>query len=222
VLLRATLRDGNGRPLGSDTNDAKLTVASLLLTEPLTGEVQYTGLVGPISWEAASAIARVGLRYSENDGKNWFMITDDAGASPNLGIVPPRDGNATRSRIKAIGYDAGGKAVASAVSGRFTVAVLELRAPNGGDQTSGATVKITWDTYATKSTVTRVLLFSTVNHGKSWKKIADLPATDTSYNWTIPSVIRNAPSFKVKVVLKSGTKTVGIDSSDAWMRILAP
>ncbi len=43
VLLKATLKDANGRPLGSDTNDAKLTVASLIVTGPVAGEVQHTG-----------------------------------------------------------------------------------------------------------------------------------------------------------------------------------
>lgn len=222
VLFKVTIKDAGGLSLGSDTSDAKLTVASLNVTGPVAGEVQPTGEVGPISWEASTEITRVKLQYSADDGRRWVTIHEDAGASPNLGVVPPRDGNAPRSRIKAIGFNAGGRVVATDVSDRFTVEVLRLTAPDGGDQTAGTPVVITWEAHPTASPVTKTQLFYTLDKGRSWKLIADLPSDATSHPWAIPDVVKSTPVFQVKVVLKSGAKTVGVDTSDSRMRILAP
>ena len=99
---------------------------------------------------------------------------------------------------------------------RFSIDVVELTSPNGGDLVpSEGSWEITWTTNSTIKDVNSVKLYYTLDNGLTWKPITTLPGNPGSYSWPVPPVAKDKTKCKVKVVLKDGTgKVVGSDTSD--------
>jgi hypothetical protein len=107
-------------------------------------------------------------------------------------------------------------------SGPFTIEVVGLTSPNGGEfVSSGGSWEITWTTNTPKNPVSSVKLYYTLDNGLTWKPIITLTENTGSYLWqTVPTVARDKTKCRVKVVLKDGAeKVVGSDTSDSTFTI---
>jgi hypothetical protein len=139
--------------------------------------------------------------------------------------VPVPPANRRECLVKVVGFNASGAAVGRDQSDApFTIEVLRLTSPNGGEPpiTSGGQHTITWTANATVAEVHHIVLSYTLNNGLSWKKIdtAGDSADDGSFIWNVPDVANPKENCKVKIVLKDGFgNTVGSDASDGVFTI---
>jgi hypothetical protein len=207
-----------------DPASKPVTGTSISLGAPNGGETVPSGSVYRIQWTATSPAVQFKLKHSMDNGLTWISMTTDfiAGTSYDWSAPTPSRNKKNACLVKVIGYDASGAKVgADKSSAPFTIEVVKLISPNGGDiLTSGIQHTITWATNATVEPVAAVELYYTVNGGTTWKLI---PATITgnpgNYSWT-PTVSQKKISCKVKVVLKDmNGNTVGSDVSDSYFTI---
>ena len=170
-------------------------------------------------------MTKFGLWYSINGGRTWKPILPKGElitATSYDWTVPIRSKNLTKCLVKVIGFnDAGQKLGEARSDGVFTIEVVRLTGPNGGeDLISGEPYEITWDTNATITPVAKVVLSYTLD-GKKWKPITTITGSNPgSYEWTPPVVSAPQTTCKVKVqLIDSAGKAIGRDVSDGYFTI---
>jgi len=193
-----------------------------ILATPNGGNVIPSGSTYPIQWTSFPGAGGYKLKYSMNNGKKWKPIGSEIADTSHAWPVPIPPKNKTKCLVKVIGYDAAGQKVgADSSDWPFTIEVVKVTWPNGGETlTSGDIPTITWTTYETKKDVARVILKYTKNGGKKWKKIETLAENTGTYDWTVPDVPKTKTKCSVKVMLKDAKgNTVGSDTSDGYFTI---
>jgi hypothetical protein len=136
--------------------------------------------------------------------------------------VPSPKNNKTACLIKIIGYDSDGVEKTSVISKPFTIEVVKLTSPDGGETlTSNSSWPITWNTNVTNTPVAEVILKYTINGGTTWKTVTKITGSNPgTYDWNIPVVSRETTKCKVKIILQNANgKVVGTDMSDAYFTI---
>ena len=189
-------------------------------TEPVAAGDVYS-----VSWEAPLVATQFKLQYSIDNGTTWKAMAPDfvTGRSYDW-TVPLTPNNKSKCLVKITGYDEDGAKIGTDVSAPFTIEVLKLDAPNGGEAplTSESLYLITWTTNPNVPPVDHVQLSYTLDNGDTWKAIntsAD-PSDDGSFVWTVPKVTKDKNNCRVKVVLKDASgKTLGSDVSDGVFTI---
>jgi len=195
---------------------------TLTLLSPNGGEVIPTGSIHTIQWEAPPDAVSFKLKYSMDNGRTWKPIASGIIDTSYDWAVPTPPKNKTKCLVKVIGYDdSDTKVGADKSDSTFTIEVVKLTYPNGGELlTSGDQHTITWTTNETKNPVEKVVLKYTKNGGKKWKKIDGLTENLGFYEWTVPGVPKTKSKCLVKVVLKDAKgRTVGSDTSDGYFTI---
>jgi len=191
----------------------------LALTSPNGGDVIPSGLPYTIQWVAPPEMVSFKLKYSMNNGTSWSTIESGITEASYGWAVPTPPKNKPKCLVKVIGYDALGKKLGADNSDApFTIEVLTITSPNGGETlTSGSMHTIRWQTNGTKNPVEKVKLLYTKNGGKTWQTIETLTEDLGSYDWTVPGgpVAKPKGRCRVQVVLKDAKgNTVGKDTSD--------
>jgi len=226
--LAATDFEGDPRRIdGNYDGKAKVDIGAdeygpLKLTSPNGGEVIPSGSPFTIQWAAAPEAVDFKLKSSMDNGNTWKPIASGITDTSYGWTVPTPRKNKTQCLVKVIGYDDSEEKVATDESNSaFTIAVVEVTSPNGGETLlSGTPYAIEWETYGTKKPVTKVVLKYTKNGGKTWNKIQILGGNPGLYDWTVPGVPKTKSKCKVKVVLKDAKgNTVGSDTSDGYFTI---
>lgn len=202
--------DGDGR--GDACEATKITLYS-----PNGGESIPSGGTYRIVWLTPSAAVKFRLMYSINNGSTWELIAKDVSGTSHNWTAPVFLGNKKQCLIRVVGYNGSNKQVGTDKSDSpFTIEVVELTSPNGGDRlTSGIPSTIQWTTNATVRPVAGVKLYYSTDGGATWKSIpATITGNSGNYEWT-PIVKTKKNNCKVKVVLEDASrKAVGSDVSD--------
>lgn len=191
----------------------------LVLIYPNGGEIIDSGSNEMIYWYSPYNSHHFSLQLSTDDKKSWISMKNNITNNYFNWLVDPvkynLNGNKNKSYIRVIAYDSTNTKIGTDASNKpFTIQVLKLISPNGGEiLNAGKIHNIIWQTNATKSPVSIVSLQYSTDGGASWKNIVNLSSNTEQYLWTIPS----APSSKckVKVILKdSYGNVIGSDVSD--------
>jgi len=203
--------------------DPTVPFGDFILLSPNGGEVIPSGSTHTIWWGAPSGVANFKLKYSLDNGNTWQLLARDVtGNSYDWQVATPRK-NKKKCLVKVIGYSASGKKLGADGSDlTFTIEVLTVTSPNGGETlTSGTLHTITWTTNETKNPVEKVVLKYTKNGGRTWKKITAIEGNNPEEHlWTVPDVPKIKNKCLVKVVLKDAKgNTVGSDTSDGYFTI---
>ena len=193
------------------------------LVSPSEEEVLPSGETYTINWEATSYTEYFELFYSTNNGITWKTMTPDliTGVSYDW-EVPPQKKNKSTCLLKIIGYNSDGIKKTSVASKPFTIEVVKLISPDGGEVlTSNTSWPVVWNTNATKTPVTSVVLKYTLNQGRTWKTLAKIAGSDPgTYDWNIPVVSREKTKCRVEVILQDANgRTIGTDMSDDYFTI---
>ena len=195
----------------------------LTVVLPNGGEVVASGYIYPIQWVAPQEAVSFKLKYSIDNGTTWQLIERGITDTSYDWQVPTPRNNKKKCLVKVVGYDdSGAKVGADRSDSTFTIEVLRVTSPNGGETLeSGHTHTITWQTNGTKKPVTQVNLNYTENGGKTWNKIDALTENTGTYDWMVPDI--STTWCRVKVVLRDarGNK-LGRDTSDGDFTIGPP
>jgi hypothetical protein len=189
------------------------------------GEVIPSGKPYNITWTAPDTAKSFKVFYSIDNGVTWNFINIVNNERHYTWDVPVFTGNKKKCFIKVVGFGeenaVGLKLGSDSSDGPFTIEVIKLNTPNGGETlTSGSTYNITWATNSTKKPVSKVILSYTLDGGVTWKAIPAITGNPGTYSWTVPTVSTSKTKCKVKVVLKdSAGNTIGSDVSDAFFTI---
>ncbi len=220
-LVRVKGVDSEGKRRGIDKSDSAFTIEVTRLTSPNGGEVWEAGTTQTIAWTTQATVrdvARVKLFYSKDGGSSWTLIEPIDG---NPGIydwtLPAPNGNKKSCWVKVILCDSsGGQVGADTSDDPFKIEVVELTYPNGGETlTPGVTETITWVTYDTIRSVSKVKL-SYTKDGTTWISIETLDTNPGTHDWTVPSVPGERKKCKVKVTLLDDRgNPIGSDESDS-------
>jgi hypothetical protein len=204
---------------GTDPTEL-FTDHALLL--PNGGEEIPSGTSYTIRWGAPPEAVSFKLRYSLNNGRKWKLIGKGISGRRYDWRVPTPKKNVAQCLVMVIGYDTAGKKVGSDKSdGTYTIQVLRVTSPTGGETlSSGGIHTITWTTNGTRKPAARVILRWSQNGGRTWKKIDALTGNPGSYDWKIPDLLRVMDRCRVKVILKdAGGKKVANDTSNGSFTI---
>jgi hypothetical protein len=193
------------------------------ITYPRPNEAVPSGSTYPIQWTASPDLVKFTIRLSTDNGYTWTTIAPNVEGTTSFNWpVPTPLNNKTKCLLKITGYDANGNAlVVDKSDAPFTIEVIKLNTPNGGETlTSGSTYNITWTTNQTIRPVSKVILSYTLDGGVTWKAIPAITGNPGTYSWTVPTVSTSKTKCKVKVVLKdSAGNTIGSDVSDDFFTI---
>jgi len=209
------------------TEDSSVTatftaITAVKLLSPNGGEVIPSGSSYTIQWQAPANAHHYTLKLSMDNGMTWSTIASNITGNSYDWNVPIPWNNKRKCFIKVIAFNASNvKIGADSSDGPFTIEVIKLNTPNGGETlTSGSTYNITWATNSTKKPVSKVILSYTLDGGVTWKAIPAITGNPGTYSWTVPTVSTSKTKCKVKVVLKdSAGNTIGSDVSDAFFTI---
>lgn len=216
---RANVNVFNDTPYGALTVPVNFTVirGPLTLFTPNGGEVISSGSTYAITWGALPSLVRFSLLYSLNNGVTWLPIAENLTGTSYEWSVPVPTANKSTCRVKVIGYDAAGGTVGEDASdANFTIEVVRLTAPNGGENlVPGTFWNIGWTTAATSAPVARVEIYYSVNGGTTWRPQVFIFGSNTGvYAWPVPDT--PSTTARVKVLLKNaGGAPIGSDNSDA-------
>jgi hypothetical protein len=195
----------------------------LTLLTPGVGEAIPSGSFYTIRWGAPLEAIRFKLKFSMDNGNTWKPIASGIPDTSYDWPVPTPKKNKKKCLVNVMGYDASGDKIGKDKSdGTFTIEVVKVTSPNGGETlTSGNIHTITWTTNETKKPVAKVLLKYTKNGGRTWKKITAIEGSNPeTHLWTVPDVPKTKTKCKVKVVLKDAKRNnVGSDTSDGYFTI---
>jgi len=223
--VRAKARCSTHNLVISDWSSAfQVSMEKLTVTTPNGGEVIPSGKPYTIEWTAFSQAEKFNIFYSTDNGATWIPISSDATGTSYPWTVPVPAGNKNSCYVKVIGYSSTNVKVGEDRSDKpFAIGVVRLVSPNGGEVLkTGDSYTIQWEINGTKSDVTKVNLYYSMNGGTSCTLIESIPKTDPgtrpwadSYLWTeVPKPVANMGKCSVKVVAYSGNTIVGTDTSD--------
>ena len=201
-----------------------VSMQKVAVLHPNGGEVIHSGSTYEIRWGAPPEATTCKLFYSLDNGATWKPINTGAPltGSSYLWQVPKTGGNKPACRIKVVGYNGTTKVGADISDKPFTIEVVRLTYPNGGESLSPSQdITVTWTTYDTIADVNQVRLFYSLDNGVTWKLFPSQPDPGSnlgSHKVTLPN--KTKLKCKVKVVLKDDkARTVGSDVSDGTFTI---
>ncbi|MEM7828519.1 MAG: hypothetical protein QW561_04185, partial [Candidatus Aenigmatarchaeota archaeon] len=148
-------------------------ITAIKLLSPNGGEIIPSGSTYPVKWEAPANTHHFTLKLSMDNGMTWTTIASNITGNTYDWTVPVPANNKRKCLIKVIAFNSSNvKIGADRSDGTFTIEVVKLNEPNGGESLkSGDSYEIKWTTNATKKPVSKVILSYTLNGGLTWKAI---------------------------------------------------
>ncbi|NJD55135.1 MAG: hypothetical protein FIA94_01880 [Nitrospirae bacterium] len=202
--------------------EAAALAASPTLIQPNGGESIRAGDVYTIQWSASVDSVKYNLYLSCDNGTTWSKINSgmlSSVSSYDWDVITPA-GNMTNCLVKVIGYNGSGAKVGADVSDAiFTVSVLNVTSPSGGDTIdAGSIVDITWSTDTLVPVSSAILSYTT--DGLMWLPVKGPAATGNpgTYRWTVPQIPSSLCKVKV-ALLKSDDTVAAVDKSNGKFSI---
>jgi hypothetical protein len=209
----------NARTVGATFN----AITKVQMVTPNGGEVFASGSFQQATWAAPATAATFNLQISLDGGVTWKSLAKGLTSTSYTWKVPTPLGNKKSCYLRVQAFNGAGVQVGSDRSDRpFTVEVVRITAPNGGETlTSGGPFIITWQTNATSGLAATATLQYSFDGGLTWKNIERLTGNPGRYVWTVPAVSAKKGNCKVRVMLRDAKNVVnGSDVSDAKFTIV--
>ncbi len=195
--------------------------AELTLYSPKGGEVISAGAVHSVEWGYGIGAVKFDLMYSTDGGTTWMDVADSVTGTNYDWHVPMLTETEDGCLARVIGYDSHDIEVGDVIShSTFTVDVLDIIQPKGGETLKSGTVyTMTWN-IGTLNPVARENVYYTDDSGNSWTLITSRLGEFLSYHWEVPWVTNKKINCKIKVELfDPNGLMVGTDTSDGFFTI---
>ena len=179
-------------PFIADSSDASFTVGGLQLIAPSGGERWQGGNTQNITWQASTNISNIKIEFSTNNGTSWQTIVSStpANALSYAWTIPNISSNQALVKLS----DVSSSAIADTSSSTFTISLLRLTSPNGGEDLQ---IGKNWDiTWVNSSDISQVMLeYST--DGTNWKSITTQPVSASlqKYTWNVSGISCSATNY---------------------------
>lgn len=187
TLIR--VRDPFG--INNDESDAVFTVSGVRIDSPAENEAVISGQSFDIEWTSAG-VTNVDIAYSTNSGTNWNVIGNgvNAGQSKFPWNVPAIGSSSVQVRVRGSSD--------STLSDLNTISILQanievIEPDTGVYWRTNTTREIQWS----YNFINNVVLQYSTNAGIDWNSIDTVPASDLTYNWTVPNNITSNAKIKV-------------------------
>ncbi len=203
------------------------------MVDPNGGEVIPSGSLYTVRWGAQPEAVTFRLARSFNSGRTWKPIASGLSGDSHDWRVTTVTKN-RRALIRVTGYDASGRKLGTDRSNAsFTIQVLKLTSPDGGEALRAKGVEpIIWETHGTAREVARTRIYLSPGEGE-WRRIASLPGNPGRYDWRVPAPgspwgvqlpgVSSGGGCRIKLVLLDGEgRRLGTDVSDEPFTILDP
>ena len=184
ILISSLKNDDNGTDAGKVYLFLNTAAPTLTLLSPNGGEVLDAGDDELIRWTTHSAIKKVTLEYSIDNGDSWISIAanrDNTGSY--LWTVPPTPSNRCLVRVK----DASDGRPFDVSDAIFTIRddrSIKVVTPNGGETlTAESSFEIKW-TFQTSDK--HVVIELSVDGGETWDAVDPHGENSGQYSWTVP------------------------------------
>lgn len=198
----------------SSVTEKPLTVSTLKIVSPNGGNTLAAGSVRTIQWTNSPNIVSLNLEITTDDGLSWTEIKGGvlAGQGSYSWTVPNTVSNTCRLRLT----DATNPAIRDTSDLPFTIAMLKLSVPNGGETyQSGKTCQVKW----TSGLVSKVRLEYTTDNGLKWQLIqTDIAGLSGKYDWIVP----NAASSNYRLRISDVDHQEISDTSDNTFAVYSP
>ncbi|MHB9028611.1 MAG: outer membrane protein assembly factor BamB family protein, partial [Candidatus Latescibacterota bacterium] len=210
---RMRISDAENPSVSDQSNGAFAIIpVTVTLISPNGGESWTVGSSHTISW-TSSAVARVKLEYSADNGVSWTTIIESTDAA--AGSYPWTALNFPGAFYLVRISDASNPSVRDECNGIFTILPsVRVVSPNGGESwPAGSTQDITWDVNG----VENVKLQYSAN-GSPWTTItASTGAAAGRFPWPVPAAV----GMHYRVRVSDAADSAAYDDSDAEFGITA-
>ncbi len=163
-----------------DSSDNVFTINSFQVTYPIGTEHLQAGRAYNITWAAGENISTVSLAYSLDAGATWNNIAGNiAASSGSYSWTIPSGISSNQARVRI--SDDGSSLISS--SGDFTIEILDLTSPAGGEYwQSGTGQNIAWNS----AQISKVKIEFSTDNGASWTTLSNSETASTgTFSWNI-------------------------------------
>lgn len=193
-----------------DTSSTSFKVGWVQLVTPNGGEHWQASSSQDIIWNHSSSVQNVRIEYSTNNGSSWTLLEtsypadsnkinwDISNISTSTGLVRISDANSSL-------------AIDDISEANFTVSLIQLSLPNGGEEIkSGTDYLIKW---TNSPDITNIDLLYSLDGGTSYQTlVSNIDASVGEYNWTLPTNISSAQAL---IRVRDFNSPLVRDASDA-------
>ncbi|HOM66186.1 MAG TPA: T9SS type A sorting domain-containing protein [Ignavibacteriales bacterium] len=197
-----------------DTTDNPFTIVvpKITVLKPDNSSYWQAGKIKKIQW-TSEFINDVKIEFSSNDGNSWVTVISSIPANTNEynWMIPSVPSDKYKIRISDVNNSA-----LWDTSRVFTVSLLNIVSPNGGENIKvGTVLPIVFNAYYTGN----VKIQYSTNNGNTWANdvVSTLGITNGSntYNWTVP----NIPYDNIKLRIYAISDTSINDYTDGSFRV---
>ncbi|WMJ72965.1 CARDB domain-containing protein [Cytophagaceae bacterium ABcell3] len=175
--------------LGFQSNAQNITI-----TEPNGGETLFAGSSTNIRWTSSDVSSSVTIEYSVDNGDSWTLITGGVSNSGSYSWTVPDD---VSEECLVRVSDHADQSVFGISEEVWTIKhpYINLTSFNGGEEVEGCSQQtISWEAEGLSN---RVRLYYSFDGGATWTYITNPLSSNSTYNWTVPSI--ESENFKVRV-----------------------
>ncbi len=199
--------------------------AIVRLLSPTGGEHIKAGTPYTVRWEKDPTVASIGLSYGS--GGAWTAIKlpkTSTGTSFSWSMKKAPATNLDNMQFKITAYNASRGVIGEDTSDPFSMYLVWLMYPNGGEHLkSGRVYRVLWDTATLKKPPTSAAVEFITNAGAPCAPAGPaitITGNPGLYDWTVPTVV-TPTTCKVRIVLKdSKGLTLTSDASDEAFTIV--
>jgi subtilisin family serine protease len=155
-----------------------------------------------VAWRGFPRGRRHAVDLSLDRGKTWRALARRVAGTSALVLLPTPLATRDGCRVRVTRLNARGRPVGRALSPPFTLEVMSVRVALDLWWGWGADSLVTWDTAGTRAEPARTQVHLSLDGGKTWEELADLPGNPGLWVWERPNYDPPREDCRLRIVLR--------------------